>query len=306
VSAFEARYLAFLETVQHVRPALHRYCARMTGSILDGEDVAQEALFRAYRRLETFEEGRPMAPWLFRIAHNECIDFLRRSQTRRKAEAEASVPDVVAPAEPADPVVPRAIEHLVITLPPKERACVLLKDVLNYSIEEIAELVDSTEGGVKAALNRGRAKLEREPPGVGARPPGGKYRGHSRLVALYVERFNRHDWDGVRELTSADAQVRVADRFAGPLSTAPYFGVYDRRTLPWRLSAGTVDGMTVVIALRQSEGAWVPQSIIRIEESGDHIERITDYAHCPWILPTAASIVVSPLVSVTGSSATVP
>ena len=79
---FEARYLAFLETISHLRPRLHRYCSRMTGSITDGEDVVQDALFRAYRSLDTFDDSRPLAPWLFRIAHNHCIDFLRRRGVR--------------------------------------------------------------------------------------------------------------------------------------------------------------------------------------------------------------------------------
>src|SRR5437762_14267406 len=83
---FEARYLAFLETITNLRPSLHRYCSRMTGSVLDGEDVVQEALFQAYRRLETFDDSRALAPWLFRIAHNCCIDFLRRRQVREDAE----------------------------------------------------------------------------------------------------------------------------------------------------------------------------------------------------------------------------
>src|SRR5262249_4897177 len=78
----EARYRAFLETITQLRPRLHRYCARMTGSVLDGEDVVQEALFQAYRRLETFDDARELAPWLFRIAHNCCIDFLRRRRVR--------------------------------------------------------------------------------------------------------------------------------------------------------------------------------------------------------------------------------
>jgi RNA polymerase sigma-70 factor (ECF subfamily) len=67
---FEARYVAFLETVTHLRPQLHRYCARMTGSPTEGEDVMQDALFDAYRKLDTLGEDRALAPWLFAIAHN--------------------------------------------------------------------------------------------------------------------------------------------------------------------------------------------------------------------------------------------
>src|SRR6266481_8435590 len=86
---FEPRYLAFLETITNLRPSLHRYCSRMTGSVMDGEDVVQEALFHAYRKLDTFDDDRPLKPWLFRIAHNRCIDFLRRRGVREEAETGA-------------------------------------------------------------------------------------------------------------------------------------------------------------------------------------------------------------------------
>src|SRR5258708_6340155 len=156
---FESRYLAFLETITNLRPSLHRYCARMTGSVLDGEDVVQEALFEAYRKLDQFDDRRPLAPWLFRIAHNRCIDLLRRRNVRNEAEVAVMRPDRVMPVDPTGHAVGRAVEHLVLSLPPKERACVLLKDVFDYTLEEIAELVDSTVGGVKAALNRGSVEI---------------------------------------------------------------------------------------------------------------------------------------------------
>src|SRR5438093_6820427 len=152
----DARYLAFLETISTLRPSMHRYCARMTGSVMDGEDVVQEALIEAYRKLDQFDDSRPLKPWLFRIAHNRCIDFVRRKGVRDQAEAAAAVPEAVSPTEPATLRIGKAVEQLVATLPPKERACVLLKDVFNYSLEEIADLVDSTVGSLKAALNRGR------------------------------------------------------------------------------------------------------------------------------------------------------
>jgi RNA polymerase sigma-70 factor (ECF subfamily) len=129
---FEARYVAFLETIAHLRPRLHRYCARITGSILDGEDVMQEALFEAYRKLETYDDSRPLGPWLFGIAHNRCIDFLRKRGVRDQAEAAAVEPDWASPVEPVGRALDRAVERLVVNLPPKERACVLLKDVFDY------------------------------------------------------------------------------------------------------------------------------------------------------------------------------
>src|SRR3954453_19897012 len=102
---FEARYLAFLETIANLRPSLHRYCSRMTGSVLDGEDVVQEALFQAYRMLDSFDDSRPLAPWLFRIAHNRCIDFLRRRGVRQEAETAVVEPDRVLPVDPPGPAL---------------------------------------------------------------------------------------------------------------------------------------------------------------------------------------------------------
>jgi RNA polymerase sigma-70 factor (ECF subfamily) len=289
---FEARYLAFLETITHLRPSLHRYCSRMTGSVMDGEDLVQDALFQAYRKLDTFEDDRPLAPWLFRIAHNQCIDFLRRREVRQEADAAAVGPDYVVPADPPGPILDRAVEHLVLALPPKERACVLLKDVFDYSLVEIAELVDSTVGGVKAALNRGRAKLASFPqPSTPSRAANPEM---SRLLHLYVDRFNRRDWDGLRQLITADARLRVADRFAGPLVNAPYFGRYERMTIPWRMAVGQVDGEPAVIALRQDNGGWMPHSIVRVDVADHLITRVVDYTHCPWVLPATISVIVEP------------
>jgi RNA polymerase sigma-70 factor (ECF subfamily) len=287
---FDARYLAFLETISQLRTQLHRYCSRMTGSITDGEDVVQDALFRAYRSLDTYDDSRPLAPWLFRIAHNQCIDFLRRRGVRVEAETAAAEPDVVAPHELSGSRVGPAIEHLVLNLPPKERACVLLKDVFDYSLEEIAELVDSTVGGVKAALNRGRSKLasrnERSPA------PRGSTLQNEAILRLYVERFNRQDWDGLRELISADARLLVADRYAGSFADGGYLGVYSRMRVTWRLALGEVDGEPGIVLLHFRGGAWDIAGVIQIELSADgRIQRIADYQHCPWLL-TAGSIVV--------------
>jgi len=223
---FEARYLAFLETITNLRPSLHRYCSRMTGSVLDGEDVVQDALFEAYRKLDQYDDSRPLKPWLFRIAHNRCIDFLRRRGVRTEAESASMGPDYVMPANPPILGVGRAVEQLVMSLPPKERACLLLKDVFDYTLEEIAELVDSTVGGVKAALNRARSKLAALPQQTA--PPRKQDAEMSKLLNLYVERFNRRDWDGLRELIAADAQLRVVDKFTGRVDQSPYFGNYER------------------------------------------------------------------------------
>jgi RNA polymerase sigma-70 factor (ECF subfamily) len=287
---FEARYVAFLETIVHLRPRLHRYCARMTGSVLDGEDVMQEAVFEAYRKLASYDDSRALSPWLFRIAHNRCIDFLRRRKVREQAETTATEPELVLPIESPGREVDRAVERLVINLPPKERACVLLKEVFDYSLAEIADLVDSTVGGVKAALSRGRVKLESLPASREGRAAASQET--LELLRLYVDRFNRRDWDGVRELASADARLRVADCFAGRLADSPYFVEYERPIICWRMALGTVDGEAVVIILRVDASGAAPFSAVRLGVAGNRIVSITDYIKSSWVLGAAHSVVV--------------
>src|SRR5262249_42588378 len=163
------------------------------------------------------------------------------------------------------------------------------KNVFDYTLEEIAALVDSTVGGVKAALNRGRSKLASMPqPSTEPRPANPEL---SRLLHLYVERFNRQDWDGLRELISADARLRVADRFVGTLADAPYFPTYQRWPTPWRLAVGNVDGEPVVIIHFWDGRRWTPTSPVHFEITNDRIVHIADYIHCPWILTAATSVV---------------
>jgi RNA polymerase sigma-70 factor (ECF subfamily) len=266
----------------------------MTGSVIDAEDVMQEALFEAYRKIETLDDPGALRPWLYRIAHNRCIDFLRSRQARRRAEAGFAEDEIVLPTEPAGRGAGRAIERLVIHLPPKERACVLLKDVFDHSLEEIADLVGSTVGGVKAALSRGRAKLAVLPTEPAVRSEPRQDPQLARLLSRYVELFNRRDWDGVRALTSADAQLQVSDCFRGRLSQSPYFIEYEKGRMNWTMAIGAVDGETMLLVLHRGESGWKPAYPVRVEATGGVINHISDYYACPWLISMADTVVVLP------------
>src|SRR5262245_8261860 len=165
LARLEANRREFLALVENLRPDLHRYCARMTGSIMDGEDVVQDTLARAYYSLTDLESVNLLRPWLFRIAHNRALDFLRGQEYRRSEPIElaeqvegdsALEPDAALAREQAV----RAAMSTFLALAPAQRASVILKDVLDYSLEEIAGLLDLTVPAVKAALFRGRTKLQ--------------------------------------------------------------------------------------------------------------------------------------------------
>jgi RNA polymerase sigma-70 factor (ECF subfamily) len=158
----------------------------------------------------------------------------------------------------------------------------------DYSLDEIAGLVDSTVGGVKAALKRGRLKLaalDEKPKAEGVANPE-----LSKLLHLYVERFNLRDWDGVRELISADARLRVANCFAGRMADSPYLVEYERGAFTWKMAVGQVDGETVLLVLHAGAAGWAPHWAVRLDYTGDRIVRIRDYLDCPWSLEVADSV----------------
>jgi RNA polymerase sigma-70 factor, ECF subfamily len=143
-----------------MRPKLHRYCARMVGSVIDGEDVLQDALIKA---VESFASAGPIGNpegWLFRIAHNTALDFLRR---RNRQQALRSGEEVDMIADPADAVSSREIAaaslRTFMRLPVAQRSSVILTDVLGCSLMEVCDVMDFSLPAVKAALHRGRARL---------------------------------------------------------------------------------------------------------------------------------------------------
>ena len=148
----------FLELVGEIRPELHRYCARLTGSVIEGEDIVQDTLAKAYYAISMAQEMPPLRPFLFRIAHNTAMDVLRRYE-RKYVELVAELPDDITVDERPDPEVMRAALATFLALPIAQRSAVILKDVLGCTLEEIVESTGASLPAVKAALHRGRAAL---------------------------------------------------------------------------------------------------------------------------------------------------
>jgi RNA polymerase sigma-70 factor (ECF subfamily) len=284
-ASLEVARRQFLAAVGDLRPKLHRFCTRMCGSVLDGEDVVQEALAQAFYNLPSLKDQSRLEPWLFRIAHHKCIDLLRQERRQREDtvpyEEEHEPESTVAESEVDDEPIGETLAALVGVLPPKERASVLLKDVLQYRLAEVAEVVDSTVAGVKAALHRGRGKLRalHEAPSQVELD-----RRHRKLLDSYVECFNRRDWDALRRLIQADARLELVDTFVGKLEDSGYFGKYAALPWEWKLSLARVDGEPMIVHWKKVGADWRPHAAIRLWWQGGKVVRIKDYAHVDYLL----------------------
>lgn len=274
----------FLELVAGVRPELHRYCARLIGSTIDGEDIVQETLARAFYALGQEPAIPNLRPWLFRIAHNAAIDVLK-SHGHKLTDARDDIAELVdAGAEgPADPAITRAAVGRFLGLPVRERSAVILKDVLGHSLDEIAETMGTTVMAVKAALVRGRAKLRDTP----AAPPVDRAIDPATRANLdrYVTLFNRRDWDGLRALIGDDCRLDlVAKATRRGKGVRDYFARY--APLDATLRLGTLDGRPVL------EGSWgdpaAPHFFVELTWEHDRVATIRDFKYVPYLAADAA------------------
>jgi RNA polymerase sigma factor (sigma-70 family) len=279
----------FMELVDEIRPELHRYCSRMTGSIFDGEDAVQDTLAKAYYALGQMVQPPNLRPWLFRIAHNTAMDFIKRYE-HEHVEPVAEIPDRVEPEESGvDPALVEAALTVFAELPPIQRSAAIFKDVLGQSLEETAHTMGTTVGAVKAALSRARANIARAPRGrfvEPAQPVAGE-----ALLTLrrYADLFNARNWDGLRALLAAESRLEVVSRVQHPHAVDA--GYYDRyaaytKTEDLRAEAGSVGGIPV-IAIFSPPSSPEPAYFVLLEVSAGRISLIRDFRYVPYITTDA-------------------
>ncbi len=195
---------SFLEVYEPLRPELYRFCRYLSRSAWDAEDLVQDALARAFATLGGLHEPphNPRA-WLFRVASNRWIDQVRRRDARAAVEA-AAEPDraAVAPAGVTDRDTREAAGTLLVQLSPQERAAVVLKDAFDLGLDEVAEILSTSVGAVKAALHRGRGKLVEPDPDVARAPAPG-------ALDAFCAAFNARDLDRLATLLLDHATVEV-------------------------------------------------------------------------------------------------
>ena len=281
----------FLELVADIRPDLHRYAARMTGSTSEGEDIVQETLARAYFSLPEMESRPSVRSWLFQIAHQRALDHLRRYDKRMGRSLDdlgETLPD--GHELPEDAVARReAVQSalaLFLELPPLPRSCVILKDVLGHSVEEIAQLLEQSTAATKAALHRGRLRLRAlrdiPPPPPVVPPP------FSETVIRYAALFNAGDWDGVRALLADEVRLDLVSRSQrrGRRDVGGYVANYAHFT-DWYLVPARLDGREVVAGFR-GEKETAPSYYIELGVEGGLVTSIRDFRYVPYICVDAA------------------
>jgi len=267
----------FLNLVAGVRPELHRYCARLTGSVIEGEDIVQDALAKAFYALSLLVEVPPLRPWLFRIAHNAALDLLK-SHGRKYVEVHAELDELAGFEDRPDPALVRAALARFLTLPLTQRSAVILKDVLGHSLEETAETMGISRLAVKAALVRGRRTLlETEPPAQDLAPVRAD-------LERYASLFNARDWDGVRALVSADCELDLVARSRRRgKQVGLYFTRYDQEPVTLRIAS--LEGRPTLVAYPAGEGA--PPYFILLEFSAGQVTSIRDFRYVPYIAAEA-------------------
>ncbi len=267
-----------------LRPDLHRYCARMTGSVIDGEDVLQECLLRATRALKDGAAVDDLRAWLFRIAHNAAIDLFRarRRETAMKQELAREEPpfdEMPRHSTVADTLRP------FLRLTPKQRSSVILRDVLGYSASQVADMTDSSVASVKSALHRGRQLLKGLDPDE-ATPPLGE--SEKRKLARYADCFNAHEFDRLRDMLSEEVRlelVAIEDR-KGREGVGGYYGNYSKR-LDWIMAPGSVEGRPAVLAFDRDDPAGPPVYFILLKFDGDRVVAIRDFRYARYVMTDA-------------------
>lgn len=270
----------FLALVETIRPDLHRYVSRLVGSAIDGEDLVQDSLAKAFYALSQMPEpppGSALRPWLFTIARNAALDFLRRFDRRFGGPLDEEHP--MSDDEPRDPFALRVALSAFAALPVAQRSAVILKDVLGESHDTIAAHLDTTVGAVKSLLVRGRAALASVPQAAPVAVPPETM----ALVERYAALFDARDWSGVQALLVDEVRLDlVAKTQRRGKSVGGYFGQYAK--LPdLRFRAGVFDARPAVLVSRGEALLYV----ILLEWNAEgRVTLIRDFRYVPYLVPS--------------------
>ena len=272
-----------------MRPRLHRYCARMVGSVIDGEDIVQDALIKAVQAWPAVAPVAQPEGWLFRIAHNTALDFLRR---RSRLQLLHTIEETDLMADERDATAQREMARLglrlFMQLSVGQRGSVILIDVLGCTPQEVCAITGMSLPAVKAALLRGRARL-RELSAIPDDGPQAPLAPADReRLSAYAARFNAHDFDAVRAMLADDIRLDLVGRtqMRGKAEVSRYFGNYAKAT-DWRLVPGLVEGRPGLLAVDPAQPGAAPAYFLLLNWTADKVVAIRDFRHAAYAIDGA-------------------
>jgi len=272
-----------------LRPKLHRYSARMTGSVIDGEDVVQEALVKAIDAFARLAPADNNEAWLFRIAHNAAVDFLRRRARRETGRSDEDLDMIAEPSSRTDDrIVAAASLRTFMRLPVAQRSSVILMDVLGCSLREVCEVMDSSLPAVKAALHRGRAQLRELAAQPDDLPHPQLSQAERDRLGAYVANFNARDFDAIRAMIADDVRLDLVNktRLNGKTEVSGYFGNYSKAR-DWHLMPGLVEGRPAILVFDPEQPGTAPKYFMLLQWSGGKVADIRDFRHAPYVIDGA-------------------
>jgi len=276
----------FEQLAGELRPKLHRYCARMTGSAVDGEDIVQDALIKALAALPNVGVVDNPEGWLFRIAHNTALDFLRRRARGPMMQSDEDLDMIAAEDSPGhDNEAATMSLRTFIRLPALQRSAVILKDVLGHSLEEVASITGASEAAAKSALQRGRVRLRefaREPADVSLPTLSDVMRG--RLIK-YVEGFKTGDFDTVRAMLADDVKLDLVAKLhkQGKSEVGQYYAAY-AAAKQWAYAAGVVDGRAAMLVYDREVSLETPAYFVALDFEGDRVVSVHDFLYARYAM----------------------
>ncbi len=273
----------FEDRLNALRPRLHRYCSRMTGSAVNGEDVLQDALVKAFHARAQGVEVDNLEGWLFRIAHNASLDFLRE---RARTTVVPLTEDLEAAPIPQADIVAISFQTF-LQLPELQRCAVILKDVLGHSVEEIAGIAGCSAAAAKSALQRGRVALRQlaQTPGDISLPLMSDP--DRRKITAYIRFFQNGDFDAIRTMLADDVKLDLVNRLQlqGRDRIGHYFTRYAEVT-KWRFAFGAVEGQPAMLVFDSTGPMERPAHFVLIGWSNSRITEIRDFLFAPYVLET--------------------
>jgi RNA polymerase sigma factor (sigma-70 family) len=271
----------FEDRLKALRPRLHRYCARMTGSAVNGEDVLQDTLVKALHARGQGAGADNLEGWLFRIAHNTSLDFLR---ARSRNTIVPLTEDIEAEPMPESDIVGISFQTF-LRLPELQRCTVILKDVLGHSVEEIAGIAECSAAAAKSALQRGRTALRRlaQAPDDTRLPLMSD--SDRRKITAYVELFRSGDFDAIRAMLADDVKLDLVNRlqWEGRDKIDLYFTRYAEVT-KWRFALGAVEGQPAMLVFDSTGPMERPAHFVLIGWAESRIIEIRDFLFAPYVL----------------------